>query len=266
MFHEPPPAFLYAGHHIKTEHTHPDGTVKCGAATGFILAKDSVNPWIVTNRHVVDIDFRQRTPKFKDFELSRISITGRRPDDSSYTFDIHPSAPVYFHSNPENDVILIKPSMWFGSGTQIEEGFYWHFDVDDLADSKMFSESIHPFDLVCYSGFPDQHDKLGSRPIVRSGHIASDPKYEYSWDADPHGSCVAYEGFSSPGASGSPVFAPQRGVPNTNSFRSGYLVGVNAGHVPTYPQGHSGISYFYKSSVILDILVENQLLVTSQPE
>ena len=71
--------------------------------------------------------------------------------------------------------------------------------------------------------------------------------------------CVAYEGFSFPGASGSPVYAPPRGAHGIPDSRDGYLIGVNAGHVPTHPAGHSGISYFYKSTVLLDIIEQNNL-------
>jgi hypothetical protein len=40
-------------------------------------------------------------------------------------------------------------------------------------------------------------------------------------------------------------------------------VGVNAGHVPTYPGGHSGISHFYKSIVIREILDQHGLNSTA---
>jgi len=117
---------------------------------------------------------------------------------------------------------------------------------------------LDPFDLICYSGFPNQHDKLGGRPIIRSGHIASDPQYDYSWDDRYRGKCIAYEGFSSEGASGSPIFAPPRGMHGILNSRHGYLVGVNAGHIPN-TTGHSGISYFYKSTVILEIIERHEL-------
>ena len=73
------------------------------------------------------------------------------------------------------------------------------------------------------------------------------------------GQCIAYEGFSSEGASGSPVFAVPKGLRNIPNSRQGYLIGVNAGHI-SGQIGHSGISYFYKSTVIMEIIKMNKLL------
>jgi len=136
--------------------------------------------------------------------------------------------------------------------------------MEHLANESIF-KMIEPFDLICYSGFPPQHDKLGDRPIIRSGHIASDPQFNYSWDDVPHGQCVAYEGFSYEGSSGSPIFAPPRGMNHIPNSRNGYLIGINAGHIPNN-NGHSGISYFYKSSVILEIIEANDLINKVSPE
>src|SRR5699024_3366260 len=101
--------------------------------------------------------------------------------------------------------------------------------------------------------------KLANRPIIRSGHIASDPEFNYSWDMNNRGQCVAYEGFSYEGSSGSPIFAPPRGLQNLPNSRLGYLIGINAEHIPEQ-FGHSAISYFYKSTVILDIIEKNNLI------
>lgn len=249
MFHEPPAQFLYSSYKLETEYTDRMGTVKSGVASGFILEVTPKMPWLVTNRHVIDLDYGQPVAKYKDFALTKFHVTGRRSDDTTYTSRIHPNAKPYFHEDEENDVVLIEPRVYLDG----PDSWHWHFGMEHLANEEIF-KSIRPFDLVCCSGFPDQHDKLGGRPIVRSGHIASDPKFSYSWDQNPHGQCVAYEGFSFSGASGSPVFAPPRGAHGIPDSRHGYLVGVNAGHVPNHPHGHSGVSYFYKSTVILEII------------
>jgi hypothetical protein len=259
MFHEPPTQFLYSAYQLKTSHVDLQGSFKSGVATGFVLEGTPRVPWIVTNRHVVDLDFRQPTSKYKDFKLKDLAITGRRSDDSSYTLRLHPEARFFFHQNDKNDVVVIEPRCVWEGVPEDQRALHWHFGREALAGPDVFSDSLHPFDLICYSGFPDQHDKLGNRPILRSGHIASDPKFDYSWDTDPHGSCIAYEGFSFPGASGSPVYAPARGATRIPNSRHGFLVGVNAGHVPNHPSGHSGVSYFYKSTVILEILAQNGL-------
>jgi hypothetical protein len=160
---------------------------------------------------------------------------------------------IFFHDDIENDVVLIRARV---SPTE-DAIFHWHFGIEHVADENIFTQ-IEPLDLVCYTGFPSTHDKLGNRPILRSGNIASDPKYNYSWDNGYRGQCIAYEGFSSEGASGSPIFAPPRGMQNIPNSRNGYLIGVNAGHIPSN-SGHSGISYFYKSTVIHEMIETNNL-------
>ena len=259
MFHEPPENFLYSSYRVDAKHTDSSGTSKEGIATGFVVEGRAGEAWFITNRHVVDLDYRQATAKFKDFQLTEFSITGRRSDDSIYTFGLHPNARMFFHDDEENDVVVIEPHCVWEGVPENQRSLHWHFGKEHLADESVFKESMQPFDVVCYAGFPDQHDKLGNRPILRSGHIASDPRYDYSWDSKPRGQCVAYEGFSLSGSSGSPVFAPPRGTTTMPNSRHGFLVGINAGHLPNHPSGHSGISYFYKSTVITEIFARNGL-------
>ena len=93
------------------------------------------------------------------------------------------------------------------------------------------------------------------------GTIASDPRTNYCYrNGDPIAARIAYEGFSSEGASGSPVFATQKGFPvgegleaPEDFYREMKLIGIHAGHYHS-DKGHSGISYFYKSSVIKNII------------
>ena len=93
------------------------------------------------------------------------------------------------------------------------------------------------------------------------GTIASDPRFDYSHiPGGPHASRIAYEGFSTGGASGSPVFATQRGFTVGGNltaadgfYREVKVIGINAGHFPDQI-GHSGISYLYKSSAIIELI------------
>ena len=125
-----------------------------------------------------------------------------------------------------------------------------------MASAKEFDTVLWPYDEVVFSGFPEQHDKLSNRPILRSGRISSDPKFDYSFSGKFEGEKVAYEAFSSEGASGSPVFAVPRGAKSIPESRNGFLIGVNAGHIndSNRPGTHSGISYFFKSTIIFRII------------
>nr|GFC33147.1 hypothetical protein [Tanacetum cinerariifolium] len=253
MFHEPPKNFLYLAYKIYIEHSDGD-KIKNGTATGFVLDIGNGIPYIVTNRHIVDIDYKQPTAKYKNFTISKFIITGRNPDDTEYSIELQWNSKIYFHDDIENDIVLIMPVV-----SSAEDAIlHWHFSIEHLADEEIFSK-MEPLDLICYTGFPSTHDKFSNRPILRSGHIASDPRYNYSWNSDYQGQCVAYEGFSSAGASGSPIFAPSRGMRYIPNSRNGYLIGVNAGHIPSQDYGHSGVSYFYKSTVIHEIVESNNM-------
>lgn len=263
MFHEPPTNFLYSAYRINAQHADDIGNTCGGVATGFILETAPLVGWLVTNRHVVDSAYRPSEEKCKKCTLKQLSVTGRRSDDSTYTFVLHPDARILYHSDLENDVALVETRFYQEGFSNEEFKLHWHFGLEHLAGPEKFVGDLQPFDLVCYTGFPDQRDKLGDRPIIRSGHIASDPKFNYSWDNEYRGQCVAYEGFSMGGSSGSPVFAPPRGLQGIPNSRHGYLVGVNAGHVKHskgFASGHSGVSFFYKSTVILEILEQHGLL------
>ncbi|NVD70782.1 trypsin-like peptidase domain-containing protein [Duganella sp. BJB1802] len=234
-----------------------------GTATGFVIEGGSSVPWLVTNRHVVDPTYRPSDDKFLKYKLHELQVTGRRANDTIYTFRLHPDAKIFFHDDAENDVAVIECRfIWEGVPEELRK-LHWHFGHDQLANLATFEQSMRAFDLVCYSGFPNEHDKLGLRPIVRSGHIASDPRFDYTWDKQYRGQCVAYEGFSKGGSSGSPIYAPPRGATNIAGSRHGFLVGVNAGHIKSkegFGGAHSGVSFFYKSTVIIEIMKSNGLL------
>jgi hypothetical protein len=254
MFHEPAENFLYTAYKIELEYHDDLGNLKSGIATAFILDIGSYAPFIVTNRHVIDFNYRSKTSGDNNYILHKFLMTGRRPDDTIYTFQLDDKPTYYLHDDDENDVVLIEARGKLNGG----ETLHWHFGIQHLADAEIL-KTVKPFDLICYAGFPDQYDKFGDRPIIRSGHIASDPQYNYSWSKESYGQCVAYEGFSSAGASGSPIFAPPRGMEHIPNSRHGYLIGVNAGHIDDSYKSHSGISYFYKSTVILEIIEKYKL-------
>lgn len=113
-------------------------------------------------------------------------------------------------------------------------------------------------DFVAFPGFPEIHDQVKHRPILRMGTIASDPRYQYIVDRDD-GEYVIYEAMSTPGNSGSPVFAVPKGIKEinglpVNGFRDFALIGINAGHFRLPSGDHQGLSYFYKSTEIIALI------------
>lgn len=180
-----------------------------------------------------------------------MEFVGRKADDSTCEFSFELPLKTLYHANPDNDVALVLCDGMFSDGSN--DCLHWHFGAEQLADEAMFGSAIRPYDKICFSGFPEMHDIAGKRPILRVGHIASDPRYSYSHTGKSLGDCVAYEGFSFKGSSGSPIFAVPRGPQGDPISRPGYLIGVNAGRIKTPNIELTGISYFYKSSVIVEI-------------
>ena len=97
-------------------------------------------------------------------------------------------------------------------------------------------------------------------PILRSGVISSDPRLDYSPDGRDYGHIMAYEAFSTNGASGSPAFATQKGFKvsgvlraSAGFYRLTMLIGINAGAY-SISETHQQMSYMYKSNQIIDLI------------
>jgi hypothetical protein len=179
-------------------------------------------------------------------------ILGKTKQGDTYELLIDPGQAPLFPDKLEDDVACIVDPRCKSLSARAD--VFHHFGIEALADTCFFSENLYPGEQVFYAGFPDPHDKLAQRPILRSGTIASDPRHPYSNTGQDEGARVAYEAFSSGGASGSPVWAAARSFQNYPGSRTGAVVGVNGGHIEGKFGAHSGISFFYKSSVLLELL------------
>jgi len=263
MFHSLPKQFLYCGYKAVTQFADDVGTDKVLHGTAFVIAIGSSDLAIVTNRHMVDIDYKQPTSKYKNFKLRSIVISGRRDDDSLYRFSVAPESPASYSANALDDVaVLIRPRCQ-PLENMPEMKLFYHFGLNDLADDRFLTSELVPFDVVAFAGFPEEHDKLSERPLIRGGRIASDPKFDFSILGKPAGRCIAYEAFSHGGASGSPVYAPAKGFRGIDGSRNGRLIGINAGHIDREFGQHAALSYFYRSTVILDILSKNGVPISA---
>jgi hypothetical protein len=255
MYAPPPRHLLYLAYKLEVEFTDNSGTIKTGSGTAFILAAGD-RPILVTNRHVVDLDYNAPDSRYKNFRLEKLTLHGRSADDSRYSVNLDTSQAFFFHPAKENDVACLVD---FHAIQLPNKNFriFHHNGIEGLATAEEFATTIWPGDQVYFAGYPAIHDKLDQRPILRAGIIASDPKYNYSVSGKFEGERVAYEAMSTPGASGSPVYAPARGINGIHDcVRRDVIVGINAGHIGAEFGAHSGMSYFIKSTVILEILTE----------
>jgi hypothetical protein len=253
MYAPPPRQLLYLAYKLEIEFVDSTGSIKPGTGTAFLLGSGD-RPILVTNRHVVDLDYNACDLRYKDFRPAKIVMRGRSADDSRFSVELDHTQSFRFHAAKENDVACLID---FSVRKLPHKGFqlYHHNTIDGLATAEEFMTTIWPGDHVFFTGYPAVHDKLDQRPILRAGIIASDPKYNYSTSGKFEGERVAYEAMSSPGASGSPVYAPARGINGIHEHvRRDLIVGIDAGHIGADFGTHSGMSYFIKSTVIREIL------------
>ena len=70
MYAPPPRQLLYLAYKLEVEFTDSTGTVKAGVGTAFLLSAGD-RPILVTNRHVVDLDYNASDARYKDFRLTK---------------------------------------------------------------------------------------------------------------------------------------------------------------------------------------------------
>ena len=247
MLHGLNNSFLYSAYRITSVFANRDGDVAYRGTGFWIDIGDGVFV-LVTNRHVVEKDKHQ---------LRELRVSGKRAEGQSDTdVTIEVLKWLVAHSKyPENDIACLYLLEVKDPPARIGHGIPRSL----LATKEDFESDLSVCDFVAFPGFPDWYDRRQLRPILRMGVISSDPRYDYSSTMEYEGEALAYEAFSSGGASGSPVFALQKGVKpgeglSLPAYRPVKLIGINAGHI-TAPDGtHRGISIMYKSSAILDIL------------
>jgi hypothetical protein len=258
MFHGLDNKVLYAAYRVIASFETDSGETKMQEGTGFFVANAKGNVCFVTNRHVVDAAYVDI--KYMHYKLRRVDAVGKAPSgaglpdvDQTLTF-VDPT--FLFSKLYQNDVACLVSAeiQWVGP-----KHLEWFVPYKMLAKQSDFEQKLSVCDFLAFPGFPPWYDKKGGRPILRTGTIASDPRYDYSWTMDFKGQCLAHEAFSFGGSSGSPVFAVQKGPkPGAGisfpDFREVLVIGINAGHLPDEQKNHSGISYLYKSAVIIEII------------
>jgi len=249
------------------------GTFTCRASqktkiiygTAFFVINSKNEICLVTNRHNIDLNYKEPTTKYNTFELTKVIIQNKAIDHSTNlptiinNLDLSNLDDIVYSSIKENDIAVLKPVKIKGSNNNIAFPIPYSW----IASKEALCNAISVCDFVAFPGFPAWYDKLNNNPILRFGTIASDPRFDYWNEEKYNGECIAFEAFSYSGSSGSPIFALQKGFPvagiisaEEGFFRRVLFIGINAGHlkVEDYSGQHSGISYFYKSSSISELI------------
>jgi hypothetical protein len=258
VFHSLDQRFLYTAHKIVV--TFNDyGLPKTGQGTCFFVDRADGRVALVTNRHVLDAGYKNRAKSH--WTISRVRISGFLPPDFRNFECTVLLEPATFPTSQLEDVAaatVIKTieGSWLG---------HVNYGVQNIPREMLLSEDdfsqLFLADIVLFPGFPGWHDQLEGRPIMRRGSLSSDPKHNYLGPGmQVGGRVLAYEAFSFGGSSGSPVFLAPFGVrlndEQPGNYRPPKLIGVNGGHLLTRDgnRHHSGISYFFRSTIISELL------------
>jgi hypothetical protein len=259
-------ALLYTA--LKTDISFIDvyGKQKDIIATSFIVKNRADEFCLITNRHVLDYPYK--FPKNKGCKIENMTLTIKKISEDKYFPDVEIRCniqnleDIVYSSNYFNDAACIKKIKAINQSSQKPiTDFDFFIPYKLIANEDFINSQLTICDFVAFPGYPPWYDKYNNSPILRTGTISSDPRYDYSLDSFFTGNKIAYEAFSFGGSSGSPIFAIQKGISLGlgligDEYREAKLIGINGGHLKdenTY-RGHSGISYFFKSSIILDLI------------
>jgi hypothetical protein len=274
MYHGLTHETIYAAARTIARFESRTGDVKeiSGTSFGLIVEEKLV---MVTNRHMVDLNFGRTDAKYVEFSLRHLiceirarDTPGGDPGATRRLIVPMTDNQLLFDANPRNDVAVIFDAQTGNLDGSIDRRWEYCFTWADVATEQELRTELQPFDVLAFPGFPEGFDKLGLRAIIRGGTVACDPRFDYSFESEDRGEILLYEGFSFGGSSGSPVIAIPKVPPvnvvshPANRFRRLLVVGVNAGHL-TVPTGqHAGLSYFVRSSVIRRIVEPHLNLAT----
>ncbi len=252
--------FLYTAYKIDICFADEIGNTKKGTGTCFFVVDKKNELHLFTNRHVIDLTYKKsevEKMELSEFKIFSISISGKYAGSQDLYPREHITLEIDFESSgfiyPENedeDVVDLFPHFLKTTHHTIDTKLDYGIAYSLLADTTIFDNCLSIADFVAFVGFPNGYDKADNRPILRSGVVSSDPRFDYYYNDTIRGRCLAYEAFSFGGSSGSPVFALVQISPSTQKV---LLIGINAGHIDNQQQ-HSGLSYLYKSNIILELI------------
>jgi hypothetical protein len=260
MFHSLDRKFLYTAYRIKVTFREYQRD-RPAFGTCFFVRSETKPNIMVTNRHVLDAgfsDFRR-----SHWELSEVVVSGFAPRDfQPIEFELAWEEIRFPSSDLEDVAVLVRPEIKriIRAPSAPIQSPIMEVPIAMVAEDSDF-EDVLLADELLYPGYPEWHDQSEGRPIMRRGALASDPYCNYLGpEMTVGGRILAYEAFSFGGSSGSPVFLPPFGVrlndEHSGNYRPTKLLGINSGHLLTRDgmRHHSGISYFYRSSILHEIL------------
>lgn len=260
--------YMYAVTQLTVTFTNgdPNGDVTING-TGFFVLKDQ-EAYLITNRHMIDLAYNEEhKKKYPGYVLKKVCFDVRHFDKIQNTvikknFEIA-AYQIGYASTAEDDIACLYEVKV--NGTEQPNPLLIPYEM--LATSDFINNLLTVCDSVAFIGFPalvsDVHNNM---PVLRGGVISSDPRLDYNNNPNFGGHVIAYEAFSTGGASGSPVFALQKGFrtkgpieASEGFFRENKLIGINAASIwkpikdkdgKDIPLFHQNMSLMYKADQI----------------
>jgi hypothetical protein len=227
--------------------------------TGFWTATRPGVRAFVTNRHVLDGEGVSLT----GVEIGLRHIEGNVAYPETHFFPVaNLSASLRVHSDADCAALV-------GAEFDCPPEFVDQppIALGEIADQGFLNDSVQIMDFASFIGFPGRDtpwwDERATLPIARIATVASAPDTSFVNSAIQSKDIVLVSGLSFSGSSGSPVFLHRKGFrtepPLYSDFVPAKLLGIMSGHrnepgpTPDMLQ-HTGLSYFTRSTSILDVL------------
>jgi hypothetical protein len=249
---------------------NPEKTI---TGTGFFVNTLSGKLCFITNKH--NVDPRLKLGADTTYSLEKISLHLRKQSEQdTLSFEtkwLH-LASLRLKNSDNADVSVI-----FDMQTTQDIGEYQPdpFKISDIADEDYLKDKVSMMDIASFVGFPGRKngkgwwDEEGNLPISRTVNISSYPRKPFVNSQIRTSDVILVSGLSFSGSSGSPIFLHKKGIFINSGVgitvdNSGYvppkLIGIMSGHwqdddkIEPEMFFHSGLSYFTKSTAILDLL------------
>jgi hypothetical protein len=281
-------AVLFATTRIRTTFIDDIGNTKSGTGTGFWLDAKDLGAVLVTCRHNLDRSL-WGDPEFQlsGFEFES-RLDGTKPSSQGLEgvtpeteFRATVGLPEMFMSETADCAIIIAPHE---RCAEEKRAYRIHaMPAWQLAEESFFRRELRVTDNASFIGFAGSQgaswwDQEWNLPIARHCTLASHPGMPFKNSNIPTGDTLLVTGLSFSGSSGSPVISHERYFEPSiversiaqiemrpepqRVHRDPMVIGVMSGHWPDHktrsdgPFPHSGLSYFTRSTSILELLAK----------
>lgn len=261
MYHPIPHELLIATNRIDVKFIIGEKIIN-SQGSGFWIVINESEYIFVTNKHVLDLEFRgtqykDMLPKLYSIEILIIDV-----ENKIKKLNIT-NAQINKHIDPHIDIAILKSV----NSSYPESFVHGGITLTTVADEKFFLQELEWGATLSFSSFQAWIDSVTEWPIVRTGTLASNPRHQYTSDKTELKELLLIEAMSFEGSSGSPVFANacdsslgKDSEVNTN--RPLKLIGIVCEYFQYKNIMHTGLSTCHRSDTLLRMINDDSLSVT----